>query len=118
MAVKTTISKERVIEILAQHDEIAYPENIGFYPSVSVLAKTVGAQKRWAIGQVFVTAVDKDHYIIMKQIAPDSGEMATFSHNGFHDVLTAYRFEQVELETCLHSYLDLPAGLLSKSTAG
>ncbi|MFP3637554.1 hypothetical protein [Paraburkholderia sp. SIMBA_054] len=91
------LSREKVKQVLAAHDESCNVEKVFFYPSLEALVETVRGNRVWAIGEIFVCALDEQRFVIMKQIAPDSCEMMTVTHKGFHDVLTAYRFEQDEL---------------------
>ncbi|CAM8642277.1 hypothetical protein MCEMSEM18_03512 [Comamonadaceae bacterium] len=100
-----SLSREAVISLLAQHDESGYPGNISYYADIAALAETTRGSKNWSSGQIFVYATSAHHFIVMKQIAPASCEMLTISHKGFHDVLTAYRFEQQGLVDTLEGYL-------------
>ncbi len=96
---------DQLQSILRAEDETCYPENVAFYPDLRALAEKVRSQKNWAQGQVFVFAESADRFVVMKQVAPSSCEMLTITQNGFHDVLTAYRFDQDELVRQLEGYL-------------
>lgn len=98
-----------VAELLSKHDELCCHEKIGYYPSIRALAQKVRSSKIWSQGEVFVYADSAQKFIVMKQIAPSSCEMLTISNAGFQDVLTAYRFEQDELETMLNGYIEAQA---------
>ncbi|MBN3729460.1 hypothetical protein [Burkholderia sp. Tr-20390] len=98
----------RIKEILASHGEGVSEHHVGHYPSLEKLAETVRSTKCWGQGEVFSCALDEARFVIMKQVAPASCEMMTVSHNGYHDVLTAYRYEQQELLDELNAYIGLP----------
>ncbi|ABO60382.1 hypothetical protein LA345_36530 (plasmid) [Burkholderia vietnamiensis] len=95
----------RVREILASHGEAAAEHQVGHYSSLSTLAETVRSSKCWSEGEIFSCALDETRFVIMKQVAPASCEMVTVSHMGFHDVLTAYRYDQQELVDALNGYI-------------
>ena len=96
---------ERLQAILAGENETCDPSHVGFYPDLNSLAEKVCGQKNWSQGEVFVFAESADRFVVMKQVAPASCEMLTITQNGFHDVLTAYRFEQDELVQQLTGYM-------------
>ena len=102
---ETILSREKVVELLAEHDEICEPSRIGYYPSVEELAERVRGTHNWTMGEVFVFPQSPGKYIIMKQVAPSSCEMLTISQNGYHDVLTAYRFDKDMLISLLEGYM-------------
>ena len=108
LSAEIRLQPNEVAAILASQDE-ACPNTIGYYPNIEALAKTVGGQKSWAMGEVFVYAESRERYLVLKQIAPSSCEMLTITANGPQDVLTAYRFPQDELVSCLRAYLDQAA---------
>ncbi|MEX3556206.1 MAG: hypothetical protein VB131_06390 [Burkholderia gladioli] len=95
----------RIREILASHGEAVAEHQVGHYPTLAKLAETVRSNKNWSEGEVFSCALDETRFVIMKQVAPASCEMVTVSHMGFHDVLTAYRYEQQELVDALNGYI-------------
>jgi hypothetical protein len=103
------LSRAKVASILAGHDEHADVDKIGYYDSLDSLAAMVRSGKNWAEGEIFVSAFENDRYVIMKQVAPSSCELATYTQNGFHDVLTGYRFEQDELVEILKTYAARPS---------
>lgn len=99
------LSIEAVTEILASQDESCNPGQVGFYPDLEALAAKVRSSKNWSQGEVFVYAESEAEYVVMKQVAPSSCEMLTITHDGYKDVLTAYRYEQEELVDQLRSYM-------------
>lgn len=108
MNTKQALSHAAVGSLLARHDEGCYSSKISYYADIESLAEKVRSSKCWSQGEVFVHAQSEQKFIVMKQIAPSSCEMMTISQNGFHDVLTAYRFGQEELVKTLASLLELP----------
>lgn len=98
----------RVIAIMAGHGETVRVSEIGFYPTVEALAEKVRSSRNWTAGETFACDLSEGRYVIMRQVAPASCEMVTVSHNGFHDVLTAYRFSQDELVRQIQEYCGLP----------
>ena len=94
----------RVIAIMAGHGESVRQSQIGFYPSPDALAEKVRSSRNWEEGETFACDLSEGRYVIMRQVAPASCEMVTVSHNGFHDVLTAFRFSQEELVRQIEDY--------------
>lgn len=94
---KAMLPVKKVVDILQTFEETAAQEYISYYASLDALAGTVRGSKNWSMGQIFVCPLPDQRYVIMKQVAPASCEMMTITQNGFHDVLTAYRYEQAEL---------------------
>lgn len=86
-----------VQRILAAEDECCDFDRIGYYDTIDGLAAKVRSSKMWSIGEIFVHAESADRFIIMKQVAPESCEMLTITHQGSFDVLTAYMYEQDDL---------------------
>ncbi|MCA8050762.1 hypothetical protein [Burkholderia arboris] len=107
----------RIREILASHGEAAAEHQVGHYPSLSKLAEAVRSSKCWSEGEIFSCALDETRFVIMKQVAPASCEMVTVSHMGFHDVLTAYRYEQQELVDALNGYIAPVAAEIGHASA-
>ena len=105
-AAKLQMRYPTIANILATHDEGCSEHKIGHYGTLAELAEKVRASKNWAIGEVFACALENERFVIMKQIAPASCEMMTITQNGFHDVLTAYRFGQQELVDQLVAYVE------------
>lgn len=97
------LSYERVAAILAEHDEEVSFGHVAFYPSLEALAEKTRGSKNWSQGEVFVFAESPDRFVVMKQIAPSSCEMLTITQAGYHDVLTAYRFELEDLVETLQA---------------
>lgn len=104
---------QQIREVLAKQGESFDESHVGHYASIDELAEKVRSQKNWSMGEVFSCAIDQDRFLIMKQIAPASCEMLTISQNGYHDVLTAYRFDQAELVAQLSGY----AGVSGRTNA-
>jgi hypothetical protein len=98
------LSRARVASILAAHDERADFDRMNYYDSLDELAAQVRSSRNWAEGEIFVSAFEDDRYVILKQVAPSSCELATYTQNGFHDVLTGYRYGQDELVEVLQTY--------------
>lgn len=109
------LTHEQIAEALATQDEAFDESHVGHYLSIEELAEKVRSQKNWAMGEVFCCAVDPEKFLILKQIAPSSCEMLTISQNGFHDVLTAYRYSQDELVAQLSAYAGLEKPVSDKS---
>lgn len=110
----------RVIEIMKSYGEVVRATQIGFYCSLDALAQKIRGSRQWTMGETFVYAPSDSEFVIMKQVAPASCEMMTFTQNGYHDVLTGYRFGQEELVAQLHSYLEVgtaqqPSGVVEKT---
>lgn len=99
----------RVAAILASHDERVGEHQVGYYPTLETLAEKVRSNRNWSKGEVFVCDLGNDQFVIMKQIASASCEMMTVSHNGYHEVLTAYRYGQHELVAALRGYAGVSA---------
>lgn len=102
---KMHLNHQAIAKILAAHDEACSEQKIGHYATLGELAAKVRSSKNWSIGEVFACALEHGQFVIMKQIAPSSCEMMTVTQNGFHDVLTASRFEQQELVDQLLGYI-------------
>ncbi|MGF6440093.1 hypothetical protein [Paraburkholderia youngii] len=98
----------RVIAIMEGHGQTVRESQIGFYPTPEALAEKVRSSRNWSAGETFACDLSDGRYVIMRQVAPASCEMVTVSHNGFHDVLTAYRFSQDELVRQIQEYCGLP----------
>lgn len=96
-----------VQQVLNRQGEDASEEHVGHYSTIRDLAAMVRQSKCWTQGEVFCCLIDEGRYIIMKQVAPSSCEMLTLTQNGFHDVLTAYRFSEDELVALLQSYVGI-----------
>lgn len=96
---------DRVMQILAKHDETCSPDRVGYYPDIPTLAAQVRSSKHWSMGEVFVYAKSSMEFIVMKQIAPSSCEMLTITNAGIQDVLTAYRYELRELVQVLECFM-------------
>ncbi|WP_432262904.1 hypothetical protein [Cupriavidus sp. TMH.W2] len=99
--------REQVQAVLAAHGESADLSHMLHYASLDHLAETVRGSRHWGQGEIFVCAIDDARFVILKQIAPSSCEMLTLTHHGFHDVLTAYRYEQQALVETLRDYLQV-----------
>ena len=96
----------QVAQVLASAaEESCNPSQIGYYETLVDLVKKVRSSRTWQVGEVFVHCSTPDSFVVMKQVAPASCEMLTISQNGFHDVLTAFRFEEAELLATLQSYM-------------
>lgn len=96
----------QVIEqLLAKEEEGCNPDRICFYPDLESMVALQRQNKNWSQGEIFVHAASMQRFIIMKQIAPSSCEFLTITHEGYKDVLTAYRFEQDELVSMLQAFL-------------
>lgn len=102
---ETILSREGVVRVLAAENEMCEPSRIGYYNSVPELAERVSGTSNWDQGEVFVFAQSTTRYLILKQIAPSSCEMLTISNHGYHDVLTAYRFNKDTLVNLLESFM-------------
>jgi hypothetical protein len=100
------LPRTAIAQILLDNEEICDMQRIGYYPTLHELVSRASGSRHWSEGEVFVFAEASDRFIVMKQVAPDSCEMLTISNEGFHDVLTAYRFEAAELELLLQGYMD------------
>lgn len=103
-SLQAKLGNAEVARILSSHDEDVDPSKISHYATVDGLAEKVRSSGCWGIGETFVCPLGESRYIIMKQIAPSSCEMMTITQNGFHDVLTANRYEQDELVSQLRQY--------------
>lgn len=95
---------QQIRAVLAKQGESFDEAHVSHYRSISELAETVRSQKNWSMGEVFSCAIDADRFLVMKQVAPASCEMLTISQQGFHDVLTAYRYSQADLVAQLSAY--------------
>lgn len=102
------VPAEKVKSILARQGESVGEDAIGYYETLEALAERGRGSKCWSQGQTFVYAEAPDRFLILYQCAPASCEMMTLSQAGFHDVVTAYRYEQAELVSQLRGYLDTP----------
>lgn len=100
------LPRHQISALLAAQDQNINPDSVCYYNSVEELAAKTASSKNWSAGEVFVYAPSPERYLVMCQIAPASCEMMTLSHNGFHDVLTAYRFSQPDLVATLNKYLN------------
>lgn len=99
------LSEEVIKRVLSAQGEDVDLHRVCHYPTLEALAQQVRSSENWRQGEVFCCALDADQYVVMKQIAPSSCEMLTITQNGFHDVLTAYRFAQDELVSLLKTYV-------------
>ena len=96
----------QVIEqLLAQEDEGCDPHRICFYQDLASMVALQRQNKAWSQGEIFVHVVSMQRFVIMKQIAPSSCEFLILTHEGYKDVVTAYRFEQDELVSLIQGYL-------------
>ena len=100
------LSYEAISRILAAQDAKAGPGQIAHYPTLEALSEKARGSRHWGMGETFVWAESPEKFLILTQIAPDSCEMLVISHNGYHNVLTAYRFEQDELVAMLDGYVN------------
>lgn len=112
------LSRARVKEILAGQDESIDERRICYYPSVEALVMRASGTKNWSSGEVFVYAETPNHFLILCQIAPSSCEMMTLTHNGFHDVVTAYRVAPEELTAMFKGYMGCSADANAPPGAG
>ncbi|MBN3760879.1 hypothetical protein [Burkholderia sp. Ac-20365] len=103
---------EKIAAVLKEHGESCNPDRIGHYTTIDELVEKVRSSKNWERGEIFVCAIDAERFVLMKQIAPDSCEMLTLTHNGYHDVNTAYRFEQAELVGLVQQYAGVGTDVL------
>lgn len=98
-----------VCAVLANHGEYACPDRVGFYGSIVELVKTASSSKIWAMGEIFAHIPNPrdphSKFILLKQIAESSCEMAIYTHHGFHDVVTAHLIEIDELEKIFDALL-------------
>lgn len=105
---KQRLDHKSIAKILATHGEACSEHQIGHYANLDELAEKVRSNKNWSMGEVFACSLDSGRFVILKQVAPASCEMVTITQNGFHDVLTAYRFGQQELVDLLRGYVGEP----------
>jgi len=105
---KRQLDHKIIAKILGTHGEACSEHQIGHYANLDDLAEKVRSSKNWSMGEVFACALDSDRFVVMKQVAPASCEMVTITQNGFHDVLTAFRFGQQELVDQLRVYVGEP----------
>lgn len=101
------LSDAQVAEVLAAQEEGTNPSKIGRYVTLDALAEKVRSSRHWDQGEIFTCALDDARFVVMKQVAPASCEMLTLTHHGYHDVLTAYRYDQQELVEQLRGYLQV-----------
>lgn len=97
---------EIVRNALLACDEQCDPSRVCYYPDIETMVAQQRQSKHWSQGEIFVFSRSKDHFIVAKQIAPSSCEFLFLTHDGYKDVLTAYRYEQDELVAILQGYLD------------
>ena len=90
---------------LSEHDLVADISQVHRYSTVEALAEKAAGSRQWAMGETFVVQED-DRFVIAHQLAPSSCEMAIVSHNGWHDVVTAYRVGAQEFAKQLDEILD------------
>ena len=107
--------REAVVDALAAQGEGSSAGNIGYYEDLRTLAAKVSGSRNWSEGEIFVFAESRNHFVVMKQVAPASCEMFTVTNAGFHDVLTAYRYGVDELTQALEGYM---AGEVEADKAG
>lgn len=100
------LPKDQVQELLAAQDERVDQDGIFYYPSLENMIETARGSKCWSRHSTFVYAASPDDYVIFCQVAPASCEMMILTQNGFHDVVTAYRYEQEELLDQVQRYLE------------
>jgi|SRR5690554_108294 len=100
------LPKRDVQDILFNENHNVHADCIHYYPSLDSLAETARGSKNWSMNQTFVYAASPDEFVILCQVAPASCEMMVITQNGFHDVLTAYRYGQDELVEQLRDYLE------------
>lgn len=98
------LTRAQVARLLASQDESCDLSRVSYYATLEALATTVTRSTHWALGEVFVCALDADRYIVMKQVAPSSCEMLVLSNVGFCDVISANRYGNDELVTALRRY--------------
>lgn len=106
---EAVLSRETVQNILGEHDIGVAGTAIQYYPTLEALVHTAASSRCWSLGETFVCAESPERFVIMCQVAPASCEMLTLTQNGFHDVLTAYRFAPDELAAQIRGYMDQPA---------
>lgn len=99
---------------LAAHDLRPDLSQIHRYESVEELAKKAAGSRTWAMGETFVVE-EGDRFVIAHQLAPSSCEMAVISHNGWHDVVTAYRVGSAPFAAQLNHFLEAPLATQSMS---
>lgn len=92
---------------LAAHDLVADHSQVHRYPTVEALAEKAAGSRMWAMGETFAVCED-ERFVIVHQLAPSSCEMAIVSHNGWHDVVTAYRVGAQEFAKQLGQVLEAP----------
>lgn len=103
-----SLNASQIVAIMASHAEVVRTSQLGIYESLDALAEKVRSSRNWTQGETFACGLSDGRFVIMKQVAPASCEMLTFTQNGFHDVLTAYRFTQDELVQQLQQYIAAP----------
>lgn len=99
------MSAQEVCVRLAASGEASNPDRVRFHTSIQALAEKVRSSRHWEEGEIFVYAESNEEFVILKQVAPASCEMLTLTRSGFKDVLTAYLFDQEELERQLTAFL-------------
>ncbi|CAG9184133.1 hypothetical protein LMG32289_05525 [Cupriavidus pampae] len=99
------LSDAQIAAVLAAQGEGMSPAKVGRYPTLDALVARAGGSRHWAEGEIFSFALDDTRFVVMKQIAPASCEMMTFTQNGFHTVLSAYRYTPQELADALMGYM-------------
>ncbi|WP_333906535.1 hypothetical protein [Delftia acidovorans] len=81
------------------------PEQVSFYPDIESMATRQRESKNWSQGEIFVYSRAENCFLIAKQIAPSSCEFLVVTHEGYKDVLTAYRFGHESLVAALQGHI-------------
>ena len=64
--------REAVVDALYAQGEGSATGNIGYYENLRTLAAKVSGSRNWSEGEIFVFAESRNHFVVMKQVAPAS----------------------------------------------